>query len=230
MPHGHSHDHGHGCSHEATDVDHALEMGIEYSLFTKIDLENTECLNEETDGSGKTVFKPYESRLDTSKFVQSDADEELLFNIPFTGNIKLKGIIISGANDDSHPNKVKMWVEIILQLFLVLLIHLYSFKNRPKMTFDDAKAKADQEFDLTRDARGEIEYSPKVVTFSSVHHLSLYFPSNFGDDNTRIYYIGLRGEFSEAHYHGVTICNYEARANAADHKDKAFDGVGRAIQ
>lgn len=87
------------------------------------------------------------------------------------------------------------------------------------------------------------------MTFSSVHHLSLYFPSNFGDDNTRIYYIGqstfytnltisykiipfagLRGEFSKAHDHGVTICNYEARANAADHKEKAFDGVGRAIQ
>jgi len=66
----------------------------------------------------------------------------------------------------------------------------FRFKNRPRMTFDDAKAKPDQEFHLTRDARGEIEYSPKVVTFSSVHHLSLYFPSNFGDDNTRIYYIG----------------------------------------
>jgi len=67
MPHGHSHDHGQGCSHEASDVDHALEMGIEYSLYTKIDLENTECLNEESDGSGKTVFKPYEKRQDTSK-------------------------------------------------------------------------------------------------------------------------------------------------------------------
>lgn len=29
------------------------------------------------------------------------------------------------------------------------------------MSFDDAQAKADQEFDLSRDCRGEIEYSPK---------------------------------------------------------------------
>jgi len=77
-------------------------------LYTKIDLDNVECLNEETDGQGKSVFKPYEKRQDLSKYVESDADEELLFNIPFTGNIKLKGIIISGANDDSHPNMVKM--------------------------------------------------------------------------------------------------------------------------
>lgn len=65
MPH--SHDHGPGCSHEAADVDNALEMGIQYSLFAKIDMMNLECLNEETEGSGKLVFKPYEDRLDFSK-------------------------------------------------------------------------------------------------------------------------------------------------------------------
>lgn len=65
MPH--SHDHGSGCSHEATDVDNALEMGIQYSLYAKIDMINLECLNEETDGSGKLVFKPYENRLDFTK-------------------------------------------------------------------------------------------------------------------------------------------------------------------
>ena len=38
MPH--SHQHG-NCSHEATDADvDPLEMGIEYSLFEKIDFNN----------------------------------------------------------------------------------------------------------------------------------------------------------------------------------------------
>lgn len=122
-----SHEHSHGCEHESTDIDNALEMGIQYSLFEKIDMENLECLNEETDGTGKTIFKSFEKRLDFDKvitiwqkifliffcfvflkFVQSDADEELLFNIPFTGNIKLKGFRIIGADDGSHPNKVKL--------------------------------------------------------------------------------------------------------------------------
>lgn len=67
MPHDHNHDHGHGCAHEATDLDNALEMGIQYSLFKKIDLDNLECLNEESEGSGKNVFKPYEHRLDFTK-------------------------------------------------------------------------------------------------------------------------------------------------------------------
>ncbi|KAL9901204.1 PITH domain-containing protein GA19395-like [Glossina fuscipes fuscipes] len=83
-------------------------MGIEYSLYEKIDLDNLECLNEKLEGSGKRVFRPYENRLDITQFVKSDSDEELLFYIPFTGNIKLKGIIIIEGNDDSHPNKMQL--------------------------------------------------------------------------------------------------------------------------
>lgn len=103
MPHSHD-----GCSHEASNSDHSPEMGIEYSLYQKIDMENLEVLNEAEEGSGKTIFKPFEERLDFSRFVISDADEELLINIPFTGNVKLKGIIIIGADDETHPKRLRM--------------------------------------------------------------------------------------------------------------------------
>ncbi len=56
-----------------------------------------------------------------STLVESDADEELLFNIPFTGNVKLKGIIIAGENGETHPASVSL------------------YKNRPFMTFADAE-------------------------------------------------------------------------------------------
>lgn len=42
-------------------------MGVAYSLFTKIDLDRVECLNETVDGSGKTIFKPWEERMDNEK-------------------------------------------------------------------------------------------------------------------------------------------------------------------
>ncbi|XP_055640642.1 PITH domain-containing protein GA19395 [Toxorhynchites rutilus septentrionalis] len=208
----HNHSHGHGCAHEALGIEDELEMGIQYSLYAKIDMMNVECLNEETEGSGKTVFKPYDQRMDFSKFVTSDADEELLFNIPFTGNVKLKGIIVMGANDDSHPKKMRL------------------FKNRPKMTFDDTAVQPEQEFELERDSNGVIEYSTKVVTFSSVHHLSIHFPTNYGDSNTTVYYIGLKGEFSEAHHHGVTICTYESMPSVSDHKNGLLDKVNHRVQ
>ena len=80
---------------------------------------------------------------------------------------------------------------------------------------------ADQEFELVRDEEGVIEYNPKVVTFSSVHHLSLHFPCNFGGDDsdeTKVYWIGLKGEFSEAQRTGVVNAVYEARPMMQDHK------------
>lgn len=69
-----------------------------------------------------------------------------------------------------------------------------------------------------------------MVKFSSVYHLTIHFPRNFGADTSRLYYIGLRGEFSQAHRHGVTICTYEARPNVADHKTDAIDHVNYQIQ
>jgi len=194
--HGHSHgSHDHGKAGLLGE-----ELGFQYSLYQKIDLENVSCLNEEIEGSGKSVFKAWENRKNKEKFVVSDADEELLFNIPFTGNIKLKGIIVMGGQDGFHPSKVKL------------------FKNRPHMTFDDAQAKCDQEFELVQDHEGTLEYTTKVVTFSSVHHLSLHFPSNFGEDVTEIYYIGFKGEFTPGHRTGVVNAVYEARPMLEDHK------------
>ena len=67
MPHHHNHDHDDCAS--STDVDNANEKGIEYSLYSKIDMLNLECLNEEIDGSGALVFKSYEDRLDFNKVI-----------------------------------------------------------------------------------------------------------------------------------------------------------------
>lgn len=70
----------------------------------------------------------------------------------------------------------------------------------------------------------------RVVKFSSVNHLTLHFPCNFGSDKTRIYYIGLRGEYTSTYRHGVTICTYEARPNVADHKIESINPVTHQIQ
>lgn len=131
------------------------------------------------------------------------------------GNVKLKGIIVGGENDESHPSKVRL------------------FKNRENMTFDDTGACADQEFNLVHDTSCTLEYKIKTVKFSSVHHLSLHFPTNFGEDQTRIYYIGLAGEWTPSNRVGVVNAVYEARPMMEDHKvdekDKVFGGSGPAF-
>ncbi|TWW65112.1 PITH domain-containing protein 1 [Takifugu flavidus] len=167
---GHGHSHHCGCEGEHEPA----ERGFEYGLYSRIDLEKMQCLNESRDGDGKVVFKPWDQRNERDKYVESDADEELLFNIPY--------------------------------------------KNIPQMSFDDTGREPDQAFRLNRDPLAELEYPTKIARFSNVHHLSVHISKNYGAENTRVYYIGLRGEYSEAHRHEVTICNYEAAANPADHK------------
>ena len=107
------------------------------------------------------------------------------------------------------------------------------FTNRPNMTFDDAESTPTQEFSLVPDPACTLEYKVKTVKFSSVYHLTLHFPSNFGADESRIYYIGLAGEFSQAVRVGVVNAVYEARAMPEDHaasdKEKVFGGSGPAF-
>lgn len=50
-----------GDSHSETD------LGLQYNLYQKIDFENVECLNEYQENTGKSVFKPWEERLNRDK-------------------------------------------------------------------------------------------------------------------------------------------------------------------
>ncbi|XP_038614077.1 PITH domain-containing protein 1 [Tachyglossus aculeatus] len=199
--HGGGHGHGHGGGGCRWEHEEAPEhRGAAYGLYLRIDLDRLQCLNESRQHTGRLVFKPWDQRHDRLKFVESDDDEELLFNIPFTGHVKLKGIIVMGEDDDSHPSEMRL------------------FKNIPQMSFDDTEREPDQTFSLNRDPTGELEYATKISRFSSVYHLSIHIAKNFGAETTKILYIGLRGEWTEVRQHGVTICNYEAAANPADHK------------
>ncbi|WAR24100.1 PITH1-like protein, partial [Mya arenaria] len=126
--------------------------------------------------------------------------------------VKLKGIILIGGEEDTHPNKMKV------------------YKNRPNMTFDDTGCAPDQEFELHPDPSGVLEYSTKVTRFNQCESISLHFPTNFGAETTKVYYIGLKGDFTEAHRHEVTICTYETTPNAADHKTNLMDNVPHQIQ
>ncbi|KRX71432.1 putative cyclin-like protein [Trichinella sp. T6] len=152
------------------------------------------CLNERVDGSAKTVFKPWSERLNKKNYVESDVDEELLFKIPFTGNVKLKSIVVIGGDGGQRPNRIRL------------------YKNRPSMDFDDVNLTPDQEFDLSEDPDGSVEYPLRVAKFSGVEHLIIHFPSNVGAKTTVVYYIGLRGEFSEKQRPQVVCTNYEVRS------------------
>ncbi|MQL94873.1 hypothetical protein Taro_027531 [Colocasia esculenta] len=70
------------------------------------------ALNESTAGSVKSVFKPWEHRLNSSEgFLESnDGDPELLVFIPFTSDVKLKSISIVGGADGTSPSKMRAFI------------------------------------------------------------------------------------------------------------------------
>lgn len=185
--------HGHGgcCDHSGDSIDETNSAA--YSLYQKIDTQNLECLNELVDGSGVKVFKPWSERLNRSDYAESDCDAELIFNIPFTGDVKIKGIVVIADEE---------------------LATMRLFKSKLRMSFDDVRGEADQEFGMTHDPNGSIEYPVKPTKFFNVHHLTIHFVNNNKDDDTKpckIFYIGIKGEFTPVNRDGIVIANYEIR-------------------
>ncbi|CAF3822283.1 unnamed protein product, partial [Rotaria sp. Silwood1] len=166
-------------------------------------------------------------RLDRSKVVESDDEQELLFSIPFNGAVKITGLCVIGENDPSHPNTVKLYVDISSSTCNNVQC-LWS--NLPELRFDNTRGKAHQEISLTYDTSGTLAYQVNPSHFSRVTHLSLYFPSNFGDETTRIYYIGLRGEYLGEVKSKIVTTTYEARPQLKDHKVDDFLTGNREIQ
>ena len=203
------HHHGHGgCDHSHEDP---VDPALVYSLYQKIDINRVQCYNEHEEGAGAKVFKPWEDRLDTTKYVQSDVDEELLFNIPFTGSVKLKGLIMMGEEGPQHPREVRL------------------FKNRQPQGFDQLGGEPEQVIQIAQQS-GSTEYQVKVSKFNGVESLALHIPSNYGDEITKVYYIGLRGDFTEINRREVVVTSYEAAPNPADHKTKLFQPTSAQIK
>ncbi|VDK61104.1 unnamed protein product [Onchocerca ochengi] len=198
------------CANEVINFERKDE-GMRYTINSYIDLQKVVVLNEAIEGSGAMIFKKWEDRLDRTIHVESDVDEELLFNVPFKGHVKLTGLVLTGDLDGTHPSHIRL------------------YKDRPSMSFEAMAVEADQEFSLKQDINAQIDYPLKASKFSNLTHLSLHFPTNFGESKTRIYYIGLRGEYIEDIRQQVCITTYEARPMLKDHKGEIPDVIQRSI-
>ena len=70
------------------------------------------------------------------------------------------------------------------------------------------------------EARADDKYAAKAAKFNRVESVVLYFPSNFGAETTKVFYVGLMGKF-EALSREIVDAVYELRPVPADHKTKA---------
>ncbi|KAL8962441.1 MAG: hypothetical protein Q9193_001154 [Seirophora villosa] len=195
---GHSHDHGdHG-----DDVQPALQTLI----WKQVDFENIRTLNEsESDMGAKIVEKPWPQRLNAEPMLESDADEQLLMFVPFTGVVKLHSVLVRSSEDSSAPKTLKL------------------FPNRDDLDFSSASdLQPTQTIELSQTSAIQ-DLPVKRTLFGSTYNLNLFIEDNFGDGATRIYWLGFKGEFSALNREPVEVL-YEKAANPKDHTP--IQGVG----
>ncbi|KAI9259485.1 galactose-binding domain-like protein [Phascolomyces articulosus] len=191
------HCHDEHCDHDHDDLPGA---GDQFLLYSRIDRDNVRCLNEAEPDTGKSVIKPWNERLDNEKFVESDADEQLILFVPFTGSVKLRSICLRTDRGDQAPSTMKVFI------------------NRDDVDFDVADSYTPvQTWDLVEGSNDVVEYATRITKFTNVRNITLFFPENFGDDTSIIRFVGFKGEWTEIKRDPI-ITVYEANANPADHK------------
>ncbi|CAI5494121.1 unnamed protein product [Closterium sp. Naga37s-1] len=186
----------------ARDVDFDHDCGAGFSLYKNVDLPKVRALNEAVEGSAEGVFRSWEDRMTfpSQPMDSNEDDPELILFIPFTTDVKIKSIAIIGGADGTSPAKMR------------------AFINREDVDFSVVNdLTAVQEWDLTEDLQGELEYTTKFSKFQGVSSLTLHFPSNFGGDFSRIHFVGLKGEATQNNRRAVAAVVYEAQANPSDH-------------
>lgn len=192
MPHDHSHGCGDECDHDIPEA-----QGHRDSLYTYIDKPNVVALNVES-GNGPEVIKPWDKREDEEMYLESDADDQMIIRIPFTGSVKLRALQLKAGPGDQTPAKVQL------------------FTNLDHVDFNDiGNLKPAQEFEIPQ-GREIGEYHVMPAKFPNVSSLTLFIPASQGADTTRIYYIGCLGQWTQRKMEPV-VAVYESKPNFADH-------------
>jgi len=135
-------------------------------------------LNLAVPEDARAVIKPWDERDDTAKFADSGVDDQLIIHIPFTQIVRIKSILLKLGRGEVTPR------------------HLRIFANHPTIVdFADAETTKPQlNISLLEGETGLVEYPLRVAAFASITSLSLFFSESVGEELSRIYYIGFKGD------------------------------------
>ncbi|EGV60085.1 hypothetical protein PSN45_002176 [Yamadazyma tenuis] len=220
---GHHGDHGHDHSHVAPVPTNAAQ-----SLLSKIDTPHVTALNLANPPEDlQKLFKKPQNKYELKPVVASDCDSQLIINIPFlNGSVKLFSLIIRTNGDKYCPKTIKLW------------------KNDKNIDFDNASTKKptfqiehphvgvmynEDDGTMPESLDSDIEFVEHFLPrhiFTGVQSLTVFVEdihNNDDEDETRLHYVELRGEFTELSRDPV-ITLYESAANPADHKNLTVSG------
>lgn len=180
------------------------------NLYSVIDLNNVRVLNSEDPETAAAIIRPNDKRFEETPVLKSDADEELLLTVRFTGLVRLNSIFFRTLGDDTSPRVIKL------------------YKNNTRLDFGNVgSAQCSQTLEYPANvgvgiassdgSDGFVQFALNRAKFSGVSSLTIHITENYGADQTNLLYLGFKGEFSELKSAPV-VAQYEAAANPKDHK------------
>ncbi|TRM59484.1 PITH domain-containing protein [Schizophyllum amplum] len=144
------------------------------SLLDLLDLSQLNCLNESDEHTLKSILGGKTRSRDSSQYLLSDADEQLVLNITFNQAVRIRSLVIHTANAEEGPKAIKLLV------------------NRPNIGFEDVEDASEGEVAQTlelseADVREGKPIPLRFVRFQAVNSLHIFVASNqSGADETRI--------------------------------------------
>jgi len=154
------------------------------SLLEHIDLQQVNCLNESGDHTFSSIVAGKALNTSTTHLL-SDADEQLLLNIPFHQTVRVRALVIKSSGGEQAPKRVKLFV------------------NRPSLGFDDVQEaeepEAAQVLDISEeDVKSGRPIPLRFVRFQTVTSLHIFVFSNQGEaEETRIDAVDFLGVTAE---------------------------------
>ncbi|KAI9812559.1 MAG: hypothetical protein M1826_002809 [Phylliscum demangeonii] len=200
---GHDHNHNHNHTHNHDDE---RTPATQSYLYQQIDFSAIVTLNEAEPGSGAAIVrKGWTKRMDPTPEVASDADDQLLMFIPFTGQVKLHALLLRTSDSGAAPATVKLLL------------------NREDVLDFGAAADMPPTQTLALPRTSELQEIPlKRARFNATRCLTLFFERNHageggeGEEATRVAFVGFKGDWMQVGREPVAFV-YEAAAKPSDH-------------
>lgn len=123
----------------------------------------------------------------------------------FTGVLKLHAILIRADISDCCPQTLKV------------------FHNKDDLDFSTAADVSPTQSFTVSQTNDVQELQVKRAKFGNTYNLTLFVEDNYGNDVTRVYWLGFKGEFTELNREPFEVL-YEKAANPKDHELAA--GIG----
>ncbi|KDQ58525.1 hypothetical protein JAAARDRAFT_34339 [Jaapia argillacea MUCL 33604] len=148
------------------------------NLFGVIDKDKVHGLNLTVPEDAKEVIKPWDERDDTTKFADSNVDDQIIIHVPFVQNVRIKALLLKLGRGETTPRQLRIYA------------------NHPNIVdFSDAENISPQlNISLLEGEVGVAEYPLRVAAFANINSLSLFFGDSSGGDLSRIYYLGFKGD------------------------------------